>query len=195
MGLPIPINWRGDSYDSILVIVNHLMKMVHYEPVKVTIDAPRLAEEILDVVVWHHGLPDSIVSARGSVLTSKFWSSLCYFLDIKPRLSTAFYPQTNDQTERQNSTIETTSKPLSTSSRTTGLGSYRWQSLHITSPRMPARVLNLSSSTVATNPVIHTRSMKNMDWSRRVFRLCDQNWRATMCADSEPYVYLLTHSL
>ncbi len=54
----------------------------------------------------HHGLPDSIVSDRGSVLTSKFWSSLCYLLGIKQRLSTAFYPQTDDQTERQNSTME-----------------------------------------------------------------------------------------
>ena len=51
-------------------------------------------------------MPDSIVSDRGSVFMSKFWSSLCYFLSIKRRLSTAFYPQTDGQTERQNSTIE-----------------------------------------------------------------------------------------
>ena len=47
--------------------------MVHYEPVKVTIDAPGLAEVILDVVVRHHDLPDSIGSDRGSLFTSKFW--------------------------------------------------------------------------------------------------------------------------
>ena len=80
--------------------------MVHYEPVKITINAPGLAEVILDVVVRHHGLPDSIVSDRGSLFTSKFWSSLCYFLGIKRRLSTAFHPQTDGQTERQNSTME-----------------------------------------------------------------------------------------
>ena len=80
--------------------------MVHYEPVKVIIDALGLAEVIIDVVVRHHGLPDSIVINCGSVFTSKFWSSLCYFLEIKRRLSTAFYPQTNGQTERQNSTME-----------------------------------------------------------------------------------------
>ena len=65
-----------------------------------------LAEVILDVVVRHHGLPDSIVSDRGSLFTSKFWSSLCYFLGIKRKLSTAFYPQTDGQTDWQNSTIE-----------------------------------------------------------------------------------------
>ena len=80
--------------------------MVHYKPVKITIDAPGLAEVIIDVVVRHHGLPDSIITDRGSLFTSKFWSSLCYFLGIKRRLSTAFHPQTNGQTERQNSTME-----------------------------------------------------------------------------------------
>ena len=105
-GLPILTDWKGDSYDSILVIVDRLTKMVHYEPVKVTIDAPGLAEVIIDVVVRHHGLPDSIVTDRGLLFTSKFWSLLCYFLDIKQRLSTAFHPQINEQTERQNSTMK-----------------------------------------------------------------------------------------
>ena len=105
-GLPISTNWKGDSYDSILVIVDRLTKMVHYEPVKVTINAPGLAEVIIDVVVRHHGLPDSMISDHGAIFTFKFWSSLCYFLGIKRRLSTAFYPQTDRQTERQNSTME-----------------------------------------------------------------------------------------
>ena len=105
-GLPVSINWKGDSYDSILVIVDQFTKMVHYKPVKITLDAPGLAEVIIDVVVRHHGLPDSIVTDRGSLFTSKFWSSLCYFLGIKRRLSTAFHPQTDGQTEQQNSTME-----------------------------------------------------------------------------------------
>ena len=100
IGLPVSNNWKGETYDSILVIVDQLTKMVHYESVKVTIDALGLAKVIIDVVVRHHGLPDSIIRDRGSVFTSKFWSLLCYFLGIKPRLSTAFYPQTDDQTER-----------------------------------------------------------------------------------------------
>ena len=105
-GLPISTDWKGDSYDSILVIVDRLTKMVHYKPVKIIIDAPGLAEVIIDVVVQHHGLPDSIISDRGAIFTSKFWSLLCYFLGIKKRLSTSFYPQTDRQTERQNSTME-----------------------------------------------------------------------------------------
>ena len=105
-GLPVSTDWKGENYDSILVIVDRLTKMVHYEPVKVTIDAPGLAEVILDVVVRHHGLPDSIMTDKGSLFTSKFWSSLSYFLGIKRRLLTAFHSQTNSQTEWQNSTME-----------------------------------------------------------------------------------------
>ncbi len=105
-GLPISADWKGDNYDSILIIVDRLTKMVHYEPVKVTIDATGLAEVIIDVVVHHHGFPESIVTDRGSLFTSKFWSLLCYFLGIKRKQSTAFYPQTDGQTKRQNSTME-----------------------------------------------------------------------------------------
>ncbi len=104
-GLPVATNWKGDTYNFILVIVDRLTKMVHYEPVKVTIDVPSLAEFIIDVVVRPHGLPNSIVSDRGSIFTSKFWSSLYYFLEIRGTLSTAFHPQTDGQTERQNSMI------------------------------------------------------------------------------------------
>ena len=49
--LPLFADWKGGSYNSILVIFELLTKMVYYEPVKVTIDAPELAEVIIDVVI------------------------------------------------------------------------------------------------------------------------------------------------
>ena len=104
--LPVLIDWKGDSYNSILVIINQLTKMVDYKLVKITLDALGLAKVTLDVIICHHGLPDSIVTNRSSFFTSKFWSLFCYFLDIKQRLSTAFHPQTDGRTERQNSTIK-----------------------------------------------------------------------------------------
>ena len=58
------------------------------------------------MVVCHHGVAESIVTDRGSLFTSKFWSLLCYFLGIKKKLSTAFYLQIDGQTERQTSTME-----------------------------------------------------------------------------------------
>ncbi len=106
IGLPISADWKSDSYNSILVIIDPLTKMVHYVPVKVTIDVSGLAEVIIDMVVCHHWVPESIVTDRGLLFTSKFWSLLCYFLGIKKKLSTAFHPQTDGQTKRQNSMME-----------------------------------------------------------------------------------------
>ncbi len=62
IGFSISTNWKGDSYDLILVIVDRFTKMVHYEPVKVTIDASSLAEVIIDVVVHYHRALESIVT-------------------------------------------------------------------------------------------------------------------------------------
>ena len=83
----------------IFVIVACLTKMVHYELVKVTINASKLAEIFMDIVLWHHGLLDSIISDQEVIITSKFWFSICYFVGIKKQLFTAFYPQTDGQTE------------------------------------------------------------------------------------------------
>ncbi len=80
--------------------------MVYYEPVKVTIDIPGIAEVIINVVVRHHGVPESIVTDQGLLIISKLWSLLCYFLGIKKKLSTTFHPQTDGQTKRQNRMME-----------------------------------------------------------------------------------------
>ena len=74
---------------------------MYYKLVKVIIDALELAEVIWNVVKWHHGLPNSIITDEDLVFTSKFLSSFCYFLGIKQRLSTTFYLQTDGQTKQQ----------------------------------------------------------------------------------------------
>ncbi len=106
IGLPISTNWKSDSYDLILVIIDWFTKMVNYKPVKIMIDALDLAEVIINVIVRHYRVPESIVTDQYLLFTSNFWSLLCYFLGIKKKLSTAFHPQINGQTKEQNSTIE-----------------------------------------------------------------------------------------
>ena len=61
-GLPVFTHWKSETYNSILVIIDRLTKMVNYEPVKVTIDTISLAKVIIDMVVWHYSLLESIVS-------------------------------------------------------------------------------------------------------------------------------------
>ena len=65
-------NWKSNSYDSILIIVDYLTKMIYYEPVKVTINAPELVEVIINVVVQHHSFSDSIISNCGAIFIFKF---------------------------------------------------------------------------------------------------------------------------
>src|SRR6202045_1336366 len=47
-----------------------------------------------------------IVSDRGRLFVSKFWSSLCQALDITSNLSTAYHPETDGQTEQVNQILE-----------------------------------------------------------------------------------------
>ena len=83
IGLSLSADWKDNNYNLILVIVGQLTKIVYYKLVKVTIVALELAEVILDDVVWYHGLPDSIVTNKSLLFTSKFWLLLCYFFGIK----------------------------------------------------------------------------------------------------------------
>ena len=105
-GLPESMDWTGIKFDSILVVICRLTKMVHYIPCTKNVTAEDLADILIREVVRLHGLPDSIVTDRGSVFTSRYWDSLCYALKVARSLSTAFHPQTDGQTERQNSTME-----------------------------------------------------------------------------------------
>ncbi len=77
------------------MIIDCLIKMVYYELVKVTIDILSQPDVIINEVMFPNSVDESIITNQSSLFISKFWSLLYYFLDIKRRLSTAFYPQTN----------------------------------------------------------------------------------------------------
>jgi hypothetical protein len=70
------------------------------------VDANDLADLFITHVFRLHGLPDSIVSDRGPQFAAAFWKRLCDRLGIDRRLSTAFHPETDGQTERMNSVME-----------------------------------------------------------------------------------------
>lgn len=104
--LPPSCGRDGRAYDALLVIIDRYTKFARYFPCLKTITAEQLADLFIDEIYRQYGTPDGITSDRGSVFTSQFWSSLCWSLKVTRRLSTAFHPQTDGQTERQNQTIE-----------------------------------------------------------------------------------------
>ena len=57
--------------------------MVHFKPVKVTIDTLGLAKEIINVVMQYYDLLNSIINDCRMLFTSNFWFLLHYFPSIK----------------------------------------------------------------------------------------------------------------
>ncbi len=94
------------GHDAILVVVEKCSKLSHYVPTVTEISAPGLATIFIDNVVKLHGLPSNIISDRDPRFTSLFWKSLWKQLGTQLSMSTAFHPQSDGQTERQNRTLE-----------------------------------------------------------------------------------------
>ncbi|KAL5713694.1 hypothetical protein ACHQM5_015747 [Ranunculus cassubicifolius] len=118
--LPIPqVPWNDISLDFIeglpisagksiiLVIVDRLSKYAHFFAMKHPIYAQSLATLFLDEVYKLHGLPSTIVSDRGSIFLSQFWSKLFSLLGSHLARTTAYHPQSDGQTERVNQCLET----------------------------------------------------------------------------------------
>lgn len=116
--LPVPTRlWKEVSVDfivglpkslgctNIMVVTDRLGKGVIFEPMK-TITAEALAEAFVRRVFSQHGLPDAIVSDRGTQFIGELWKRVCGRLKIQRRLSTAWHPETDGSTERMNSTLE-----------------------------------------------------------------------------------------
>jgi hypothetical protein len=101
-----PSKRNGEVFDSILVVVDRLSKMSLYIPAKETWKANDFAAVFMEHVALRFGLPSGIVSDRGTLFTSSFWTEICYQCQIRRRMSTAYHPQTDGQTERQNQTLE-----------------------------------------------------------------------------------------
>jgi transposase InsO family protein len=97
----------SDGCDQLWVIIDRFTKMAHFLPLLKDGKTANDLAKIFAREVWrHHGLPSDIVSDRDSRFTSEVWKEFLRLSDIRPRMSTAFHPQTDGQTERLNQTIE-----------------------------------------------------------------------------------------
>ncbi|MBW0541254.1 hypothetical protein O181_080969 [Austropuccinia psidii MF-1] len=96
----------SNYFDSILVIVDRLSKMAVFIPTMASIISLDLAQIFIKNIFSKHGLPSRIVSDRGSLFVSSFWTNLCQKLKISRDLSAAYNPETDGQTERVNQILE-----------------------------------------------------------------------------------------
>ena len=85
--------------DAILVVCNRLSKMTHFVATTKGTSAEGLARLFRDNVWKLHGLPESMVSDRGPQFAAELTRELNRMLGIKTKLSMAFHPQTDRQTE------------------------------------------------------------------------------------------------
>jgi transposase InsO family protein len=101
-GLPL----TPKKKDMIWVIVDWLTKSAHFLAVNQKDSGEKLINLYVQKIVSKHGVPKIIVSNRGSVFTSAFWTQLPEALGSKLDFSTAYHPQTGGQTERTNQILE-----------------------------------------------------------------------------------------
>ncbi|MBW0537475.1 hypothetical protein O181_077190, partial [Austropuccinia psidii MF-1] len=94
------------NFDSVLVVIERFSKMAIFIPADSTITALHLAQIFISHVFSKHPLPINIVSDRGPLFVSSFWTQLCQQLKISRDISTAFHPETDGHTERVNQILE-----------------------------------------------------------------------------------------
>jgi len=76
--------------------------MAYFIPTTEKTTVGRLARLFRDNVWKLHGLPESIISDRGLQFAAGVMRELNAMLGIDSKLSTAFHPQIDGQTERMN---------------------------------------------------------------------------------------------
>jgi len=97
---------ESQGYTQIMVVVDHFTKMAHFIGLPTNATAKDVANVFLREVSKLYGLPTEIISDMDAKFSGDFWESLCKLLGIKRKMSTAYHPQTDDQTERTNQVLE-----------------------------------------------------------------------------------------
>jgi len=96
----------AQGYDAILVVCNRFSKIAHFIATTEKMSVERLTKLFRDQVWRLHGLPESIILDRGVQFAAGMMKELNNLLGIQTKLSTAYHPQTDGQTERTNQELE-----------------------------------------------------------------------------------------
>ena len=94
------------GHDSILVVCDRFLKMSHFVATTEKTTAEGLARLFRDNMWKLHGLPESVILDRGPQFAAGMTKELNKMLGIETKLSTAYHPETDGQTERTNQELE-----------------------------------------------------------------------------------------
>src|SRR5205807_7675828 len=94
------------GYDSILTVIDCHSKAIILSPCNKTIMAEQTSQLLVDNVWKCTSFPKAIILDRGPQFTAQVTQELWRKLGIKQKLSTAFHPQMNRESERVNQEIE-----------------------------------------------------------------------------------------
>ena len=103
LAVALPRTARG--HDSILVMVDRFSKMALLKPTSERVTAPGVARLFSEAVIAHFGIPLTITSDRDPRLTGNFWPAFMSALGVDVKMSTAYHPQTDGQSERTIRTV------------------------------------------------------------------------------------------
>ena len=106
----MPLDKHG--FDTVFVIIDRLSKQAISIPCHKTVTAEDMAQMFISHVYRYFGMPQTIVSDRGPQFVSQFWKEFCRILGTKVKLSTAFHPQTDGQTEIMNQYMDQRLRPF-----------------------------------------------------------------------------------
>ena len=95
-----------NGHDTLWVVIDRLSKQAVSIPCFKTVMARNMAEMYIQHIYRHRGAPQTIVSDHGPQFISQFWAEFTRILGVKLKLSTAFHPQTDGQTEIMNQYID-----------------------------------------------------------------------------------------
>jgi hypothetical protein len=98
--------FKGLTYDTIMTVTDKLTKMATLIPGREDWSAQQWAEEFFQTYYRRWGVPSKIITDRGKIFLSDFWTSLFRILRTNLLVTTAYHPQTDGQSERTNQTVE-----------------------------------------------------------------------------------------
>ena len=86
---------KSHGFKVVLVVVDKLTKYVHFLPFSHPYTTVKVATMFMKDIFRLYGMPQSIVSDRDVVFTSKFWAELFRIQGSDLAMSSAYHPQTD----------------------------------------------------------------------------------------------------